>query len=318
MIEKNLIDNIFINPFKKGSGELYILSGYATPNMASLLMKSIPERASHNANINLIVGMTSYDGINISTHNGFKLLHDKPFGKRVKNFSCSYICEGLPVHSNLYVWTKDSVPQIAFTGSADFVQSAFLAHRKEIMTEYNPDRAYGIYLDAVKNSIYCNHNEVEDSIVIHKDKWLDETVEQLTVLKGECVNYIKLSLLTNKNETGKSSGLNWGHRKVLCRNKNEAYIPIPAEIIRTGFFPLDKHFTVITDDNHFLILRTEQQGHKALTTPASNAQLGEYFRNRLKLPNGTFIEKYHLDNYGRTDVDFYKIDDEHFYMDFHV
>ena len=43
----------------------------------------------------------------------------------------------------------------------------------------------------------------------------------------------------------------------------------------------------------------------------------EYFRMRLDLPNGFFITKEHLEQYG-TDVDFYKIDNETYYMDYSV
>lgn len=67
-----------------------------------------------------------------------------------------------------------------------------------------------------------------------------------------------------------------------------------------------------------LILRVEQQGDKAITTPENNSKLGEYFRYRLGLPNGAFVTKNDLIRYGRTDVDFYKIDDEQYYMDFSV
>jgi len=45
---------------------------------------------------------------------------------------------------------------------------------------------------------------------------------------------------------------------------------------------------------------------------------GEYFRNRLGLPNGAFGSKEDLLKYGRTDVAFYKLDDEQFFMDFSV
>ena len=103
------------------------------------------------------------------------------------------------------------------------------------------------------------------------------------------------------------------------RNKNESYIPLPAPIARSGFFPLNKqHFSVITDDKHHLIIRVEQGKDKALTTPMSNALLGEYFRNRLGLANGAYINRSDLEKYGRTDVTFYKFDDEQFYMDFSV
>ena len=65
-------------------------------------------------------------------------------------------------------------------------------------------------------------------------------------------------------------------------------------------------------------MRVEQAGDKAITTPLSNAQLGEYFRNRLNLANGAFISKSDLEKYGRSDITFYKLDDEQYYMDFSV
>jgi hypothetical protein len=123
-----------------------------------------------------------------------------------------------------------------------------------------------------------------------------------------------LSLLTNKGDVGKRSGLNWGQRN--NRNLNEAYIPLPKKISKTALFPVGRHFTVVTDDDHTLLLRVEQQNDKAITTPLSNAQLGEYFRGRLGLSNGEYVTKQALINYGRTDVVFYKIDDEQFFMDF--
>lgn len=41
-------------------------------------------------------------------------------------------------------------------------------------------------------------------------------------------------------------------------------------------------------------------------------------RNRLGLANGQYVTRQDLERYGRTDVDFYKIDEETFYMDFSV
>ena len=126
-----------------------------------------------------------------------------------------------------------------------------------------------------------------------------------------------LSLLQRGGDTGTKSGINWGQRD--GRNPNEAYIPLPVSIARSGFFPLEKnHFTVVTDDGHTLILRVEQQNDKAITTPLSNAQLGEYLRNRLGASNGAYISRRDLEAYGRTDISFYKLDEEQYYMDFSV
>jgi hypothetical protein len=46
--------------------------------------------------------------------------------------------------------------------------------------------------------------------------------------------------------------------------------------------------------------------------------MGEYFRKRLGVPLGEPLKMEHLLKYGRTDIDFYKIDDENYYMDFSV
>ena len=91
------------------------------------------------------------------------------------------------------------------------------------------------------------------------------------------------------------------------------------KLAHNGFFPLgSKHFAALTDDHKQLIFRVEQQNDKAITTPLSNALLGEYFRNRLGKGEGAYISRTDLEKYGRTDVKFIKIDDEQFYMDFSV
>ena len=41
MIDQDLKKNIFWDPLKNGANELLIVSGYATPNMASWLMKNL-------------------------------------------------------------------------------------------------------------------------------------------------------------------------------------------------------------------------------------------------------------------------------------
>lgn len=56
--------------------------------------------------------------------------------------------------------------------------------------------------------------------------------------------------------------------------------------------------------------------NKALTTPLGNSLLGEYFRRRLGVGNGEFVSIENLQEYGRDDVAFTKIDEEQYYMDF--
>lgn len=311
MIYKALEQSLLIEPIKNGADSLFILSGYASPNMASWLIKNLREQNLLSAKISLIVGMTSYDGLSISSHSAFKEMHNSGAG-----FSCSYTADEPPIHSNLYISMKHNKPYTAFVSSADFTQRSFLSSQMEIAEQCNPEEAYKYYCEAENKSIYCTHNDVENTIILKQNHYIQDLENDITAkLSGSSIEIVTLSLLMSNGEIGSISGLNWGQREK--RNLNQAYIPLPRKIAKSGFFPLNKqHFTVNTDDGKTLILRVEQQGDKAITTPLSNAQLGEYFRTRLGLSYGAFVKKSDLISYGRTDVDFYKIDDEEYYMDF--
>ena len=66
-----------------------------------------------------------------------------------------------------------------------------------------------------------------------------------------------------------------------------------------------------------LILRVQQENDKAITTPMNNSLIGNISETELGLQMGHMFGA-DLERYGRTDVDFYKLDDEHYYMDFSV
>ena len=72
----------------------------------------------------------------------------------------------------------------------------------------------------------------------------------------------------------------------------------------------------MADDNQIIQCVRAQDGDKAVHTPNDNALLGRYFRMRLGVASGALITIKDLERYGRTTVDFYKIDDENFFMDF--
>lgn len=318
MLSDNLRRSVLFTPLNMDVNQLFIVSGYATPNMASWLIKNIDLPPGKSIDIHLIVGMVPYDGLSVSVHNGFKDLMTEPLPPSVNSFTCSYICEGPAVHSKLYIWAKDDNPVFAFLGSANFTQTAFGNNRREIMNICDPNEAMSYFRAIENDSIFCNHAEVEEYIILHPTHpILDNENHPLSPFENSGLESVTLSLLARGGETGEKSGINWGQRD--RRNPNEAYIPLPARIARSGFFPLEeRHFTVVTDDGHMLILRVEQENDKAITTPLSNAQLGEYLRNRIGVPNGAYVWKQDLLNYGRTDVTFYKLDEEQFYLDFSV
>ena len=76
------------------------------------------------------------------------------------------------------------------------------------------------------------------------------------------------------------------------------------------------HFQVITDDGEAFICLVAQDGVKALETLSDNSILGKYFRKRLDLPSGAFIEKEHLMEFGSNLVRIYKESDDCYRLSF--
>ncbi|MPM75174.1 hypothetical protein SDC9_122165 [bioreactor metagenome] len=130
----------------------------------------------------------------------------------------------------------------------------------------------------------------------------------------------EVSLLSSRTgQVQTRGGLNWGQRE--RRNPNQAYIQLSPEVYQSDFFPLRSiFFTVITDDQHTFICTRAQKSEEGqvIETPHDNSILGSYFRQRLGLPDGAYVETADLLRYGRTGVTFYKIDEENYYMDFSV
>ena len=316
----NFYDGLIVEP-KEGDASLnslLIFSGYATAAMASYCLEDFQKREKFNGiKINLVVGMTPRDGLKESDHKRFvDLMNGYP-----DKFNCSYIMNNHnPVHSKLYVWCEDETPKIAFTGSANYTQTAFLSSRQgEVVVDCSPKLAFEYFNSFDSDTVYCNHAEVESFVRLYKSKMSSsESAPSSSGREGfSDMPFVSVSFITNKGNIGERSGLNWGQRPEVRRDPNQAYIPLKAEIYRTDFFPeIKKHFTVLTDDNKTLTCSRAQQNGKAIHTPLNNSHMGEYFRNRLGVPNGNPITKEHLEQYGRTDVVFYKIDEENYYMDF--
>ena len=316
MLHDELVNRVLINPIRSGAQKLAIVSGYASPNMASWHIKRIRHLNLSTIDISLIVGMCPHDGLTLSAHEGFGALHALN-DSQYSSLSCQYIYQGGETHSKIYVWLKNEEPFCAFTGSANYTQAAFSAKRREYMVNCDPVAAYQYYQSLTGDTIVCNHAEVEDYIALQREHPI---LDAENLLAEKQSNSVTLSLLKKSGDVGFGSGINWGHRQNKTkRDKNQAYIPLPTKIAQSGFFPLSKqHFSVITDDRKFLIMRVEQQNDKAITTPLNNASLGEYIRNRIGAANGAFVTKQDLEKYGRTTVVFTKLEDEQFYMDFSI
>ncbi|MHA1787837.1 MAG: restriction endonuclease PLD domain-containing protein [Candidatus Helarchaeota archaeon] len=327
MIIDNLFNKLLVEPVNEGCNKLFIVSGYATSAMAFHHLDEL-RKINKNIQVELIVGMCPLDGLALSNHRGFQQIMEYDF----KNcFKCSYIINSTPVHSKVYAWFRDNDPCFGFLGSANYTQIAFSDNRREVMDLCDPVEAFDYFKSLTSSTIFCTHQDTENIVKIYNDKFFlkrkkitkllpdiknkDESlVQDLTGL-----SHVTISFLDRQNNLPARSGLNWGQRPEEGREPNQAYIRLPSEIYKTNFFPPRKvHFTVLTDDSKILICTRAQENGKAIHTPHNNSLIGEYFRNRLGLDSGAPVLKEDLLRYGRTDVTFYKIEEETYYMDFSV
>jgi hypothetical protein len=327
MITQDLFEKALIDPVQQGADKLFIVSGYATAAMAFHHLDFIKRNIHKSLKINLIIGMCPHDGLSYSNHKAFQQLASLEFPEL---FECSYLINMPPVHSKIYTWFKDQEPFAGFIGSANYTQNAFGDRQREILLPCDPLVGFNYFQRLVSDTVYCTHNEIENYIEIYRDTYSPRRkraelekkgVSLLTTEKPDLQDLpaISVSLLDNNEGLPQRSGLNWGQRPEEGREPNQAYIRLPSSIYRSDFFPpIAVHFTVLTDDNKVLICTRAQQNGKAIHTPHNNSLIGEYFRSRLGVRSGSMVRKADLTQYGRYTLDFYKIDDETYFMDFSI
>ncbi len=320
IFSENLFERVLFEPVNNGANKLFIVSGYATANMA-IRHFEYAKTQKKTIEINLIAGMYIQDGILKNNHISFKELHN---GRDGVIFNCNYINSIPPVHSKVYSWFKDEIPVAGFIGSANYTQNAFSNSMREVLSQIDASECKQYYDKLLGDSLTCIDPNVEKYISFYEKKQREtrdtEETSEADIddsLRIDGLEMVTLSLVDKDGEVPSRSGLNWGQRE--GREPNQAYINIPAPLGRTNFFP-ERYvvFTVLTDDEKQLICVRAQDGGKGLHSTLNNSHLGEYFRNRLGLANGSFVSRKDLLKYGRTDVDFYKIDDETYYLDFSV
>jgi len=321
----NLYDHVLSKPIKEdGLNSLSIITGYSSPGMVKQHFDKINNPAFR---INVIIGMGTAGLIN---HNYYKNLMEN----HQDRFSCYYYNEtGSSVHSKLYIWSNDD-KYCAFAGSANYSNQAFFnSNRHELMFQLDKDgcRQAINYYERIKNlSVICTDREI-DQIINSQEGLLEGAPEEdIQLLDGTAVELepynglrrVRLSLLTRDGQShNPGNGLNWGVGTDIRprKDKNASFIPTRNAKKWNFFPPWEKKYFIIQDyhnkDHMFFGIIGGAAG-KNLSSAENNQILGEWFRNKLGLKYGEIITKRHLLNYGKTYVDFHKVDDETFLMDF--
>ncbi len=320
---ESLFERVLVEPVREGAEELYVLSGDASPAMVLRHFEEI-RKINPLVQIELQVGMTGENGLSSEALGGYRNVAKQLVGGR---FKCKFNV-GRPTNVNLYVWCTEDGPFRAFVGSAGYTQSAFGlngqgSQRMELCVEVDATNAFDVIVSCSGSSVDLGDPLLEQLIPI-----IDLTDPEDYETPGELSSPAELfrfpsvvlpivQVAKNPGQVhNEGAGLNWGHRG--NRNRNEAYIPIPASIRESGFFPKKGvRFQIVTDDGEHFVGTVAQQGSKAIETPEDNALIGCYFRKKLGLASSSLITTADLERFGSTGVLFDRVGEDVFQMRFH-
>lgn len=316
LFTSNLLEKVINRPIQSGLNHLTIVSGFASASFVRHILDIDP--AIH---LSLLIGMAKSRGIAIPDHNGYNQLITEIAQDR---FECLYYTGKIPCHAKALHFSNDSgSTKMAFAGSANFTWGGF-RDNQEVVLPAPPQQVIDLYNSLIPETVQCTDSETDIPICI-----FDTSVSQADSIRRSHggttrdlirqTPFVRLSLLTGSGEMHWHSGLNWGQRN--NRDRDQAYIPVPIQVHRNDpdfFPPLGHRFLVQTDDGELFWCVMAQENRKGIHTPEDNSILGSYFRKRLGLNSGARVEKEHLDQYGRSDTTFYRIDGDLFFMDFSI
>ena len=315
LFTENLEQIIFSRHNHFRADELIVLSGYVGPRPIEKL-QTLPLTTK------VIYGMYGTEGIQRSLHNSLIELQN-----RIETLNIFY--SNLPVHSKCYVWRNRGEIIHALVGSANFSINGLTTPYREILAEttldtFNPLNEY------IARVLYNSKSCLEEGI---------EVVEPLIV--GETCS---LTLLGSNYEVQNAAGLNWGQNPNNHTTPNDAYIKIRVQDIRNfpGLFPpkqmnpfiadprgrIRRHndaIEIIWDDGISMegLLEGSQEIDgliypKQVSSFPVKSELGEYIRRRIRVPFGQPVRRFHLEAYGRTNIEVEKIGEGVYKFDFSV
>lgn len=321
LITDKLFEKVLLEPARRGARELFILSGYASASMVTKHFEVASKDLSIDLSIDLHIGMSGRDGLSRNTLLGLQAI-PRQIGDR--SFNCTLSLKGTSNHSKIYVWCDDKGPKEAYLGSSNYTQlgfgiSATALNHKEVCIPMDPITGFDYILAASKGGISYKSPDIANFIDLFDEKFFPRITEEEPAISLDSRCFVDLPLVISRGqaqgEVHQRSGLNWGQRE--GRNPDQAYIPVPSTVAQSKFFPeKGEHFQVITDDGEAFICTIAQDNDKAIETPHDNSILGKYFRKRLNLPSGTFIDKVHLQEFGSNLVRIYKDSDDCYRLSF--
>lgn len=213
MLTNDLINKILIEPARIDNGNtIYIVSGYASPNMLSKHLELLKE-SNRKVFIKLIIGMVKKDGLTNSSHELFKTICNNN-----SDIECHYLVHNYSVHSKVYSWFSDSTPIKAFIGSGNYSQNAFYETQRDVFEESDAYKTRDYYFELLEDSLDCRDRNIIEHIALYenqhiiRDKIKSNKTKKIKITNDVVLEKVQVSFLDKKGNLPEVSGLNWGQR----------------------------------------------------------------------------------------------------------
>ena len=316
MRTQGLFHEVLIAPALEGADRLLVVSGYASAQLCERHLNAL-RALGCSVEMTVVVGMAGEAGLAIDAHRAWQKLE-----REQRSLTVLYTPRGTGDHSKTYVWSQQGVPTVAWTGSANYSQSgfAFVARqRTETLTPVDAGDALAVTRATVDSAISTSEAEVSNLVDFYEVQVAEVRVPvevgPPSIETAEASVNLPLVQVRTGEVHNAGAGLNWGHRG--ARRRSEAYIPVPKEVQRSGFFPeVGVPFEVETDDgSRFTMVRAQQNG-KALHSADDNSIIGRYFRQKLGLEPDAFVTTDDLRRFGATVVRFTAVGNGRYRLEF--
>lgn len=311
-----------MSPAADGYDQLRVLSGYASARFTLFHLLELKEHLQRDVSIELNIGMAGESGIQISEHLAWLAAIEVVGGGWLR---VRYSRTGGADHTKAYAWLRNGVPSRAWFGSANYSERGFglSGFRRETLVETPAGPTSDLIARAAHEFVSIDDPDVYSRTTIFETTGA-ETRERLhgppvAIASAPDLDSVALPLVQRTKNPGQvhnaGAGLNWGQRG--SRRRSEAYIPVPAAVAQSGFFPTrGMPFIVHTKTGETLFLTVAQDGGKALHSVPDNATIGIWFREKLGLSPDDFVTTEALELFGSKHVTFTALRDGAYLMDF--
>jgi len=313
-----------------------IVSGYVDKYIPKMYGDKLIE-LSKTGRVRILIGMAEKEGLHKSTHEQWEPLDN---ALRSHNKGSGVFAPTTKIHAKVYKFLIDNLPNI-YVGSSNFSISGF-KNNIEGMVKVISNKDINNQIELLFNDkllIDFKDIEIKNSPKYKKRREIKELTEArnhkqfLSPEELSSLDLVRIDLKPFGEPDKFKSSLNLFHGSGRFSSKNNTYKPRPwyeAELTigEKNYLELPQEFEVNTDDGYIFNMKRSGGGKKGkpethlknLASTPGRLIFGEWIKSKLEksevLDKNDLITEETFENYGKDTLDFYKLEENKYYLKF--